>query len=199
MRRREFLVNCGLASLASPLLMKSNVIAKELPGLRANYFPNLILRTHENKVVRFYDDLVKGKLVTFNFMYAICDGICPGMTANLVKVQKLLGRRVGRDIFMYSITLQPEVDSPRVLSNYVKDYGIKPGWQFLTGKRADIEILRRKLGFVDPDPVIDKDKSQHIGLVRVGNERLDRWLACPALANPEQIVKSILWLEMPKG
>jgi protein SCO1 len=59
-------------------------------------------------------------------------------------------------------------------------------------------VLRRKLGFVDPDPAFDRDVSQHIGLIRYGNEAIDRWAACPAQSNPEQIAKSILWMEAPK-
>jgi protein SCO1/2 len=71
------------------------------------------LTTHEGKKVKFYDDLIKDKIVIINFMYVKCEGTCPGTTANLVKVQKLLGDRVGKDIFMYSITLKPEEDTPR--------------------------------------------------------------------------------------
>ena len=75
-------------------------------------FPNVTLTTHEGKKVKFYDDLMKDKIVIINFMYVKCEGKCPGTTANLVKVQKLLGDRVGKDIFMYSITLKPEEDTP---------------------------------------------------------------------------------------
>lgn len=166
-------------------------------GPRASYFPNFVLETHENQRVHFYDDLIKGKIVVINMMYAKCDGICPGMTANLLKVQQALGGRVGRDIFMYSLTVQPEQDTPAVLKQYAAMYGVKPGWRFLTGKRTEMEILRRKLGFFNPDPLVDADKSQHIGLVRYGNEALDRWAACPALSEPEQIAKAILWMDGP--
>jgi protein SCO1/2 len=69
------------------------------------------LRTHEGKEVRFYDDLIHGKHVVINMMYADCQGLCPPMTANLVKVQQMLNDRVGKDIFIYSITLQPEMTS----------------------------------------------------------------------------------------
>src|SRR5437868_6922185 len=115
-------------------------------GPRAGYFPNAVLRTHEDKSVLFYDDLIAGNFVTINFMYTGCGDICPGMTANLVEVQRLLGERVGRDIFMYSITLQPELDTPEILRGYADTFGVQPGWLFLTGERADIETLRRKLG-----------------------------------------------------
>ena len=132
-------------------------------------------------------------------MYAQCEGFCPAITSNLVKVQKLLGRRVGRDIFMYSITLKPEEDTPSALRNYAQMHGAEPGWVFLTGQPADIELLRRKLGFTDPDPIVDADKSNHIGNVRYGNEALQFWAACPGLAKPEWIVESISWVDWPKN
>jgi protein SCO1/2 len=99
---------------------------------------------------------------------------------------------------MHSITLKPEEDGPEKLKMYVEMHGVGPGWLFLTGKRDDMEVLRRKLGFTDPNPTFDKDVSQHIGLVRFGNEAIDRWAACPALANAEQIVKSVLWMQSPR-
>ena len=164
-------------------------------SIRARYFPNVVLRTHEGRPVRFYDDLVRDKIVVINFMYATCEGVCPGITLNLARVQKLLGDRIGRDIFMYSITLKPEQDSPAVLSDYVAMHGIGPGWLFLTGDPADVELLRRTLGFVNPDPALDADSSQHIGNIRYGSEPRLLWAACPGLAEPHWIVESLGWLD----
>jgi protein SCO1/2 len=169
---------------------------RERRGPRAGYFPNSVLQTHDGRSVRFYEDLIQGRIVAINMMYADCSGICPAMTSNLVKVQKALGERVGRDIFMYSITLQPAADTPEVLRQYAEHHGVGPGWQFLTGPAADIELIRRKLGFVDPDPELDRDKRSHTGMVRVGNEAMDIWSAVTALARPEEIVKSILWMDV---
>lgn len=166
--------------------------------IRDRYFPNVALRTHDNRDVRFYDDLIRGRIVTINFMYAECDGVCPGITANLVKVQELLGRRVGRDVFMYSITLEPEHDTPAVLQDYARDHRVKSGWTFLTGRPDDVDLLRRTLGFVDPDPVVDEDKSSHIGNIRYGNEPLMLWAACPGLASARWIAESISWVIRPK-
>ena len=162
--------------------------------IRDRHFPNLVLRTHDRRTVRFYDDLIKDKVVLINFMYAECDGICPGMTANLVKVQKRLGARVGRDLFMYSVTLEPAHDTPPVLNDYARAPGAGPGWTFLTRRPVDIERLRRSLGFVDPDPEADKDKANHIGNIRYGNEPAMLWAACPGLADADWIVESISWV-----
>lgn len=160
-------------------------------------FPNVTLTTHEGKKVKFYDDLLKDKIVLINFMYVKCEGTCPGTTANLVKVQQLLGDRVGKDIFMYSITLKPEEDTPKVLAAYAKAYKVKPGWQFLTGDPKDVELLRQKLGFIDRDPVRDANKSNHIGMLRWGNEPHTLWAGCPASLPPSKIVKEIALVDWP--
>ncbi len=160
--------------------------------IRRRHLPNVELMTQDGKRVYFYDDLVKDKIVVINFMYAHCEKLCPTMTANLVRVQKILHDRIGHDIFMYSITLKPEEDTSQVLKQYADMHGTGPGWLFLTGKPADIELLRRSLGFTSSDPAEDADKSTHIGMLRIGNEPMLRWSACPAEANTEWIATSIL-------
>ena len=197
MNRRTLLASFIAAPFASVFSRRGAFADTTSPGAgpRAGYFPNVLLWTHENKTVRFYDDLIKGKIVLINFMYAKCEGLCPRQTANLVQVQEALGDRIGRDIFMYSITLKPEQDTPEVLRDYANSHGVKPGWLFLTGKPEDIETLRRKLGFVNSNPVRDRNKSKHIGVVLYGNEALDRWAACPALTDPTEIARYVLWME----
>jgi len=95
---------------------------------------------------------------------------------------------------MYSITLDPARDTPARLKEYAAGYAVKPGWRFLTGKFEDIERLRRRFGLVDPDPQVDKDRSQHIGMTWIGSDPLDRWCATPSLSRPQQIVKAITWM-----
>ena len=184
----------GLLARASGQKFKPDKMSPR-DRVKARYFPNVELTTHEGKKVRFYDDLIKDKIVVINFMYANCEDICPPVTMNLVKAQKILGERVGRDIFFYSITLKPEQDTLKDLKHYAEMHGVKPGWLFLTGKPAEIEMLRRSLGFVDPDPEVDKDTSNHIGNLRMGNEPYILWSACPGMSSPIWIVKSILRLD----
>ena len=78
---------------------------------------------------------------------------------------------------------------------YLWTFQVKPGWLFLTGAKADIEALRRNLGYVDLDPVRDRDRSQHIGMVRYGIEPLERWAGCPSLSQPRTIVRFITRLD----
>jgi protein SCO1 len=162
--------------------------------IQRRYFPDVTLTTHEGKKVRFYEDLIKDKVVVLNMMYAECEGVCPAITTNLVRVQRLFGEQMGRDIFFYSLTLKPEKDNPEALRHYVKMHKIGPGWSLLTGKPEEVELLRRKLGFTNPNPEVDKDSSQHIGNIRFGNEPQMLWAACPGQAKPKWIHESISWL-----
>jgi protein SCO1/2 len=166
--------------------------------IQRQHLPNVPLITQDGEQVHFYDDLVKGKIVTVNFFYAKCDELCPLVIGNLVKVQKLLHEEVSQDIHMYSITLKPEEDSPSVIKDYMQEHGVKPGWTFLTGKPADVETLRRGLGFSYPDPAVDKDKTQHIGNVRFGNEPLMLWSACPGMAHAKWVAETISWMVRPE-
>jgi protein SCO1/2 len=162
------------------------------------HFPNVPLLTHEGKRVMFYDDLVKGKIVTMNFFFAQCDEVCPMVNANLSKVQKLFGADLGTKIFMYSFTLKPEEDDVDAIKEYRDMYHARPGWTFLTGKSEDLEKIRKGIGFTYPEPAIDGDKTQHIGNVRYGNEPYMLWAACPGMANAPYLAESISWMIRPE-
>jgi protein SCO1/2 len=190
MNRRNFLL-AGAAGALVPFAPRPAAAVSHIDKSRLGYFTDVEVITHEGKKVRFYDDLVKGKIVLFNFIYTSCADICPGMTQNLVEVQSMLGDRVGRDIFMYSLTLEPEQDTPERLKAYAETFNVGPGWLFLTGAPGNLELLRRRLGFVDPEPELDADPDQHTGILRFGNEPIDRWSAVPALSDPEFIVEAI--------
>ncbi len=204
--RREILAGLGLATLGLASLnkvwdaMRADQQAELATTLSSRVasnsgFPNVSLVTHEGEIVRFYDDLIRDKVVAINMMYTQCDGICPVATANLTQVQNLLGSRLGRDIFMYSLTLQPELDTPATLRRYAERHGIQPGWKLLTGMPEDIELLRYSLGFFDRDAEVDDIKENHTGMVRIGNDALGRWSMAPSLAEPSQILATINHLD----
>ncbi|MGX4642413.1 SCO family protein [Massilia sp. SYSU DXS3249] len=158
---------------------------------RAAYFTNSPFIDHEGRPVRFYQDIIHDKVVVLNMMYTACTSICPGNTANLLRVQQALGDRIGRDVHMVSISLLPELDPPSALRSYMKRFEIGPGWTFLTGTRKSMDIVRRKIGFYDSDPAADKDVFRHTGMLSIGNDRIERWCMMPALSATHQIVRSI--------
>ena len=205
MDRRDFFRGAMGLTLAGTTLAASPVPSgpteeKRFQGLtpeqrRRRRFINVVLRTQDGASVRFYDDLLKDKTVLINFMYTTCTDDCPLTTANLVRVQTALRSRLGRDFFMYSITVDPEHDTHAVLKKYARTFGVQPGWLFLTGTQEDIRGLRRNFG---DNPALEFTKSQHLNLLAFGIEPLERWGGCPTLADPKWIVRYLAWLD-PKG
>jgi protein SCO1 len=155
-----------------------------------DYFPNVPLVTQDGKTVMLYDDLLKGKKVLIDFIFAKCEDGCPLDTANMVRVQKLLGDKVGKEIHMYSITLDPEHDTPAVMKEYAQQYGAGPGWLFLTGTRENIDKIRFKLGDVGK-------KEEHANAVKVGDIARGQWVRVPLTADPQYIVSEIRGLFEP--
>lgn len=154
----------------------------------ADYFPNVALTTHEGRPVRFYDDLIKGKIVAVNLIYTSCRYTCPLETARLKQVYRLMGERMGRDVFFYSISIDPETDTPAVLKAYAEKFQAGPGWTFLTGKRSDIELVSRKLGLYS-DPGASADG--HTPHLLIGNEATGQWIRNNGLDNPKYLATTI--------
>src|SRR4030095_7627359 len=141
----------------------------------AHYFPNHVLLTQDNRPVRFFDDLLKGKTVLINFFFATCTGVCSPMTANLAKVKALLGEHVGREINMISLTVDPLLDTPAALKQYAERFKIGTGWYFLSGKKENVDWGSSKFGgYV-------KKKTDHNNLLIIGNVETGEWVKVFAL------------------
>ena len=178
---------------------------------KANDFPNVKLKNQDGKVVRFYEDLIKDKIVIINFMYTQCKGICETGTANLVQVQKALGDHLGRDVFIYSITLDSEHDTPEVLKSYAANHGAMPGWTFLTGNAEDITTLRNKLGLSNLSPDLRRElglaiknskpgagQKQHSGMVLIGYDAFNKWEKVSITSRPDHILEVIERMKPPQ-
>ena len=150
----------------------------------ANYFPNVELVTQDGKRVRFYDDLLKGKAVAINFVFTECSEVCTLETANLVQVQRLLGERAGRDVHFYSISLDPDNDTPATLKAYARKFGAR--WLFLTGRPEDVKLVGKKLGMLrDRD---ERTGGHHAALLMVGDEPKGQWTRHSAVDSPQFLV-----------
>jgi len=185
MNRRD-LLTCRLPDKSQPAA-----------SLGPRYYTNAVFRTHENKRVRFYDDLIKGKIAIINFMYASCDRYCPTSIACLSRLQALLGDRLGRDMFMYSFTLKPDMDTPEKLAAYAKANGARHGWYFLTGDEYDLTSIRFKLFRLD-DPLVDFSVDIHASMLRIINDNNSQWTAWVLPDPPALIREAISWVEPTK-
>ncbi|MFT5511302.1 MAG: protein SCO1/2 [Hyphomicrobiaceae bacterium] len=155
----------------------------------AKYFPNQIVTSHEGKTFRFYDDLIKDKIVVINFVYTNCPDICGLQSARMAIVQDLLGDRLGRDIFIYSISLDPERDTPEILKEYAAAIGAKPGWLFLTGDTEGLHKIRYKLG------ERSRSLAEHRNDAVLGNDKTGEWGRSSIMANLKLLAQDIMEMD----
>ena len=155
----------------------------------AGYFPNVPLITQDGTVVHFYDDLLKGKKVAINLIYTSCKQECPLETARLVQVQRLLGDRVGKDLFFYSISIDPERDTPAVLKAYAEKFHVGPGWLFLTGRTDDITLIAKKLGLSRRSDALTRDG--HGASLMIGDEAGGQWMMNSSVDDPRFLATTI--------
>jgi protein SCO1 len=149
------------------------------------YFPNLPVVTHDGKTVRFYDDLIKGKRVVVSFIFTNCTDICPIVTARLAQVEDKLGDSMGRDLFFYSISVDPEKDTPEKLKQYAEAFQVGPGWKFVTGKLEDIRAINAKFG------ERMRSLTDHRNEIVLGNDATGEWARDNVLGDIERVAMSI--------
>jgi protein SCO1/2 len=168
------------------LLIASAARAQEPTENKAqNYFTDTVLINQNGERMRFYSDLLKGKTVIIDTFFATCQASCLPMNRNLALIQEGLGDRLGKDVNIVSISVDPAVDTPTLLKVYAKRLNAKPGWYFLTGDKQSIELILKKLGqFVD-------DKNDHLNIFLIGNDRTGLWKKAFGLAKSEELMKVV--------
>ena len=151
----------------------------------ASYFPDTVLINQDGRPRRFYSDLLKGRIVVIDTFFSDCGAVCPIMAQRFAQVQTALGDRVGRDVFLLSITVDPATDTPEKLRQYARAVGARPGWEFLTGDKASVSTVLKKLGqYVEV-------RDAHSNLIIVGNVPTGLWKKAFGLADPAEVVRIV--------
>ncbi len=191
MKRRELFTGLGQTS--------ASVCEPGVPRM-AKLIPNALFRDQDNKEVRFYDDMIKGKQVMIVMMYTGCETYCPLTTKIMVDLHhNALAHRMGKDLFMVNISLTPEVDDPATLKAYAKTHGaLLPGWSFLTGDLYDVDTLRY-LFFSHEHIGIDMDEELHAGALKMINDRTGRWVRADAFTSTRTLLDHVTWTDSPKS
>ena len=185
MQRVLLLVAAGVTAAAA---FVSSGVAQKRPWSEG-YIPNLPVVTQDGKTVRFYDDLIKGKIVIISFIYTSCTDICPLTTARLAQVEEKLGDLVGRDVFMLSMSVDPERDTPQRLKEYSDAFQTGPGWTFVTGKPEDIRAINFRFG--ERSQIL----SEHRNEIVLGNDATSLWQRDSAFADLTRLVMTIKALD----
>ena len=147
--------------------------------------PDVKLLDQDGRAVLFYSDLVKGKVVAINFIFTTCTTICPPLAATFSKVQTLMGDRVGKEIHLISISVDPVTDTPERLKAWGDKFGRRSGWTFVTGRKQDVDTLLRALS------AYSSRKEDHTPMVIIGDDADGVWTRAYGLAPASKIVDSI--------
>ena len=161
-------------------------------GKTSDAFPNIRMTDQHGREHLFFDDLIKDRSVVVNFMFTDCALICPGTTSHLARLHAAFGNAMGRDLTFISVTLDPENDDQEALHEYWEAFGSHENWLYLRGDYEETELLRRRMGVYDLDPVVDADKTSHGGIVTFGSDAKDRWAALPALSSLHDLRDTII-------
>jgi protein SCO1/2 len=180
-----------IAVLAMPCattLAQQNRDSPENPNSTAaqKYFTDVLLETQDGKQVKFYSDLLQGKVVLINSFFAECKDSCPVMAGKLSHLQDLLGDRLGKDVLLLSFSVDPVTDTPEKLKAYAERFHAKPGWLFLTGKKENVDYALYKLG-----QKVDR-KEDHMTLFIIGSEKTGLWRKVPAATTSDATVRDIV-------
>lgn len=149
------------------------------------FFPNLPVVDQDGRALKFYDDLIKDKIVVVMFIYTSCTDICPLTTARMTQIEDRLGPAVGRDVFIISMTVDPETDTPEKLKAYSRAFGTGPGWTFVTGRPEDIKAINYRLG------ERSKILSDHRNEIVLGNDLTGEWQRDNVMGDLDRVTLSI--------
>ena len=162
---------------------KPEQTAAESPARK--YFTDIVLLNQNGERMRFYSDLLHDKVVVINSFFATCQGSCLPMNRNLEKLQDMLGDRLGKDVHIISISVDPTVDTPASLKKYANALHARPGWFFLTGDKKNVDYALYKVGqYVE-------NKQDHLNIFIIGNESTGLWKKAFGLANSADLFKIV--------
>jgi protein SCO1/2 len=171
---------------AMPSTLQTPAVDVKAPVSAAEkYFSDVELINQDGEKLRFYNDVLKNKVVVVNVFFTTCVSVCPPMNRNMEMIQEALGDRLGKQVFLVSISIDPENDTPPKLKEYARRFHARPGWTFLTGKKENVDWALYKLG-----QYVDK-KDDHSTIIIVGNEPKGLWKKAFGLAKADELVKIV--------
>ncbi len=143
---------------------------------------DLPLVDHRGQPVRLQSDLVRDRLVAINFIYTSCTAVCPLLSTVFEQMQAQLGERLGRDVLLISISIDPNVDTPARLQAYADRFHARPGWLFLTGDKGNVDQVLLGLGAYSASP------ADHAAMILVGDGAVGGWTRFYGFPAPEKLI-----------
>lgn len=144
--------------------------------------PDVAVLDQHGNALHFYTDLIKGKTVAINFIFTNCTTICPPLAATFARLQKEMGDKIGKDVHLISISVDPVTDTPERLKAWGAKFKAGPGWTFVTGEKQEMDKLLNALG-----AAVSK-REDHTPALIIGNDSKGVWTRTYGLAKIPQIV-----------
>jgi len=154
--------------------------------------PDVMVRTQDGRTVHFYRDLIQGKVVAVNFIFTTCTTVCPPMGALFGQLQEAERERLGRDLFLISVSIDPVVDTPERLAAWGKKFGAKPGWTLVTGDKEDITTILKAMGVYVPS------FQDHQPVTLIGNDSAGAWRRVYGFATARKLASLIDEVSVPR-
>lgn len=130
---------------------------------------DLDLLDQNGRRVKFVRDVIGDHIVVINFTYTTCTTICPILDSILVNLQERLGARLGAEVTLATLSIDPVVDTPARLKQHARKLGARDGWTLLTGRKSDVDTILKGLEMWAPDIF------NHPPAVIVGDQRTGVW------------------------
>lgn len=163
--------------------------AAKAPSTVRIKLPDTVLTDQHGKRARFKSDTVADRLVLISFIYTTCTTACPAHSALFADLQQRLGDRVGREVVLVSITVDPLRDTPLRLKEFSAQYRPGPGWSFLSGSKPEIDEVLTALGVYTPN------FADHPAVVLVGDPRSGEWTRFFGFPGSDQILARVKQLQ----
>ncbi|MCX2901597.1 SCO family protein [Pseudomonas mandelii] len=148
-------------------------------------FADVALVDQTGKAVRLEKDLVSNKIVVMSFIYTSCTTVCPVVSSIMGKVQKQLGARVGTEVQLVSISIDPQRDDPKRLNDYARSFQNGPGWSWLTGSTQSVNETLKGLG------TFNGDFKSHAPLILVGDGNSRNWTRYYGFTDPDVLTREV--------
>jgi protein SCO1/2 len=157
--------------------------APSAPAARSKMvIPDVAVLDQDGHKLNFYTDLIKNKTVAINFIFTNCTTICPPLAATFARLQKEMGDKVGKDVHLISISVDPVTDTPERLKAWGAKFKAGPGWTFVTGEKQEMDKLLNALG-----AAVSK-REDHTPAMIIGNDTNGVWTRTYGLAKINQIM-----------
>ena len=143
--------------------------------------PDVVLVNQNGEKVHLKEFLKSDKPVILDFIFGTCTTICPVLSASFTNLQRKLGAD-SEKVRLVSVTIDPEHDNPKVMKEYLKRFRAKPGWDFLTGSRQDINTVMRAFDAWIPD------KMSHYPLTLIREPGSSRWIRIFGLMSGSEFI-----------